>query len=169
MTTANTLSEQASAADRHRRKLGVLPFIGPVLFLVSATLILFDPGDDWQRQLLQNGIVYLIGWAGIGAGISHVFFGRQTAASIGWDPSPFETEVGFADLAMGVTGLMAASQGTGFWLAVIMVSSIFRIGCGVGHVRQMISQRDFAPNNTAVLVVDFGVPLFLGLAYLAWV
>lgn len=167
-TTSSTPASEVPTADRRSRKLGVLPFIGLILFTISAIPILRDLGDGWQQQLLQNGVIFLIGWAGIGAGISHIFFGRKTAASIGWAPSPFEAEVGFADLAMGVAGVMAANQSTDFWLAVIVVSSIFRVGCGIGHIRQMICQRDFAPNNTAILAINFGVPLFLGLAYVAW-
>ena len=167
--TTNTPPTTTPPTNRRSRRLGVLPFIGLILFTISAVPILLDPGDDWQQQLLQNGVVFLIGWAGIGAGISHIFFAKKTAASIGWAPSPFEAEVGFADLAMGVAGVMAANQSTDFWLAVIVVSSIFRVGCGIGHIRQMIRQRDFAPNNTAVLAINFGVPLFLGLAYFAWV
>lgn len=167
--TNSTPATEAPTANRHSRRLGILPFIGVILFTISAIPILADPGDGWQQELLQDGVVFLIGWAGIGAGISHILFGRKTAASIGWAPSPFEAEVGFADLAMGVAGLMAANQSTDFWLAVIVISAIFRVGCGIGHIRQMISNRDFAPNNTAVLAVNFGVPAFLGLAYLAWV
>lgn len=70
---------------------------------------------------------------------------------------------------MGVAGLLAANQTPDFWLAVIVISSIFRVGCGIGHIREMIRQHNHAPNNTSVLAINFGVPLFLGLAYLAWV
>jgi len=156
------------ASRRGSRKMGILPFIGVILFAVASIPILQDPAGDWQRQLLENGVVYLIGWAGIGAGISHIFFARKTSASIGWAPSPFETEVGFANLAMGIAGVMAAGQPPAFWLALIVVSSIFRIGCGIGHIRQIIQDRNFAPNNTSVLLINFGVPAFLVLGYLAW-
>jgi hypothetical protein len=150
------------------RALGILPFIGVLLFAVTAVPVLAARTGDWQLELLENGVVYLVGWAGIGAGISHVVFGRKTAASIGWAPSPFETEVGFADLAMGVAGVMAAGQPTSYLLAVIIVNAIFRAGCGIGHVRQMTKDRNFAVNNTGVILIDFGVPTFLVLGYLAW-
>ena len=149
--------------------LGVLPFIGVILFVATAIPIVFgERVGDWQFELLQNGVIYMIGWAGIGAGISHLFFGRKISASIGWAPSPYELEVGFADLAMGIGGVMAGSYGTQYWLAMIVVSSVFRIGCGIGHVRQMFQERDFAPNNTTVLFTNFAVPAFLILTYVAW-
>jgi hypothetical protein len=157
------------AERRGHRGLAVLPFIGVILFAIASVPVLADRASGWQQDLLENGVVFLIGWAGIGAGISHLLFGRKTAASIGWAPSPFETEVGFADLAMGIAGVMAAGRPPSYWLAVILVSGIFRFGCGIGHVRQMIRMRDFAPNNTGILLIDFGVPAFLALGYLAWV
>ena len=170
MTThdATTPTESDGRRRRGSRMMGVLPFIGVILFAVSSIPMLWDTPGDWQMQLLENGVVYLIGWAGIGGGISHIFFGRKTSASIGWAPSPFETEVGFANLGMGVAGVMAAGETPDFWLALIVVNAIFRIGCGIGHIRQIIQDRNFAPNNTSILLIDFGVPAFLVLGYLAW-
>lgn len=168
MDTIHDPATTPTRAARHHGALRVLPFLGVILFAISAIPILTNPPGDWRQELLQNGVVYLIGWAGIGAGISHILFARKTRESIGWAPSPFETEVGFADLAMGVAGVMAAGQPSAFWLAVIIVNAIFRVGCGVGHVRDMVQRRNFATNNTAILLVNFGVPVFLVFGWLAW-
>jgi hypothetical protein len=69
---------------------------------------------------------------------------------------------------MGVAGVIAAGQEPAFWLALIVVNSIFRVGCGIGHIREMIRQRNLAPNNTSILLINFGVPAFLILGYMAW-
>jgi hypothetical protein len=153
---------------RHRSALSALPFLGLILFAATAAPLLANPPSDWREELLQNGVVYLIGWAGIGAGISHLLFAKKTSTSIGWTPSPFETEVGFADLAMGIAGVMASGQPTSFWFAVIVVNAIFRVGCGIGHVRDMVQRHNLATNNTKILLVDFGVPAFLLLGWFAW-
>jgi uncharacterized protein DUF6790 len=157
-----------AGSHRGSRKMAILPFIGVILFAVASIPLLHDSPADWQTQLLENGVVYLIGWAGIGAGISHILMGRKTSASIGWAPSPYETEVGFANLGMGIAGLMAANQEPAFWLGLIVVNSIFRVGCGIVHIRQMIREHNFAPNNTSILLINFGVPAFLVLGYMAW-
>ena len=150
--------------------LGLLPFIGVILFLVFTAPILFgDRTGDWQRQVLANGVQYMVGWAALGAGISHLFFGPGIARSIGWAPSPFQREVAFANLAFGVVGLMAVNYSTDFWLAVIVGSGIYRVGCGYGHIREMIEKRNFAINNTAILFLNFVVPAFLIGAYIAWI
>ena len=104
----------------------------------------------------------------VGAGISHIFFGKKISQTIGFQKSPYELEVGFADLAMGVVALMAASFSPEFSLAIILVSSIFRVGCGIGHIRSMVKDRNFAVNNTLILVINFVVPAFLLFAYFSW-
>jgi hypothetical protein len=160
----------AQPARRHG-VMGVLPYIGVILFGV-ATFQQFSGGTaaagDWGPTLVTNAVVYLIGWSMLGAGIAHLLFSRRTSASIGFTPGGFQTEVGFADLAMGITALLAASYSTQYALAIILASSIYRVGCGIGHIRSMVRDRNFAINNTAILVVNFLVPAFLLFAYYSW-
>lgn len=40
-------------------------------------------------------------------------------------------------------------------------ASIFLVLAGVQHVRQMISEKNFAPGNSLVLLYDFGLPISL--------
>jgi len=37
----------------------------------------------------------------------HVFFGRTAPIFIGWEDSPFQAEVGFASLGVGIAGIIA--------------------------------------------------------------
>jgi hypothetical protein len=160
----------AQPARRHG-VMGVLPYIGVILFGV-VTFQQFSGGTaaagDWGPTVVTNAVVYLIGWSMLGAGIAHLLFSRRTSASIGFTPGGFQTEVGFADLAMGITALLAASYSTQYALAIILASSIYRVGCGIGHIRSMVRDRNFAINNTAILVVNFLVPAFLLFAYYSW-
>ena len=159
---------QPEPASPRRKSIigGILPFIGVILFL-GATVIQFasGAGTNWGPTFLANAVTYLIGWAGIGAGISHVFFGGKISNSIGFRKSPYELEVGFASFGTGITALLASNYTPEFSLAVILVSSIFRIGCGFGHIRSMIVDRNFAINNTAILFINFVVPAFLLVTY----
>lgn len=172
MTTGTpTASSSASASPRKRRHLlgGLLPFIGVILFVV-ATLAQFagGAGEGWGPTLVANAVVYMIGWSGIGAGISHIFFGGRISRTIGFDKSPYELEVGFADLAYGIAGVIAAHFSPDYWFAVILISSIYRVGCGIGHIRSIVRDKNYAINNTAILFVNFVVPAFLLCAYLTW-
>lgn len=166
-----TTDQTTTDTERPRSKSvigGLLPFVGVFLF-AGATIVQFagGAGDDWGPVLLANAVTYLIGWAGVGAGISHIFFGRRTSKTIGFDKSPYELEVGFADLAMGIVALLATGYAPEFSLAVILINAIFRVGCGIGHIRSMIQDRNFAINNTAILFIDFAVPAFLIATYYA--
>lgn len=168
----STGSTDPSAAGATRRGSvigGLLPLIGPILFVV-ATIVQFagGAGPEWRTVLVQNAVIYMIGWAGIGAAVSHMFFGKKISRTIGFRADAYEFEVGAASLGTGVAGLLAANYGPEYWFAVILVSSIFRVVCGFGHIRSMIAERNFAINNTLILFVNFVVPAFLLFAYFTW-
>lgn len=168
-TPAPSQTSQTPPAPKKHFIGGVLPFIGVILFTIVTIIQFVSPHTGDQGPIVvHNAVTYLIGWAGLGAGIAHLFFGKRISSTIGFEKSPYEFEVGFADLAFGIVGLMAASFSMEFSLAVILVSSIYRVGCGFGHIRSMIVSRNFAPNNTTILFTNFVVPAFLLIAYFAW-
>jgi hypothetical protein len=151
--------------------LGILPYIGVILFLIDCAFIFSShaTGALLHQQLLADGVTDMIGWAGLGAGIAHLFFWKQISASIGFEHNAFEFEVGMCDLAFGIVGLMATWYPPAFWLAIIWFTAIYRVGCGIGHVLEIIVSKNYAINNTAILFLDFIVPLLLLGAYYAWV
>jgi hypothetical protein len=53
-------------------------------------------------------------------------------------------EVGFADFAIEVVGIMSAWYSGHFWLAVIVVISVFLLCDAIGHI---VRSRSFAPGN----------------------
>jgi hypothetical protein len=163
--------ESASgAAGKSGLWLGVLPFIGVILFLGDLIFILTGgaTGSALHRQVLEAAVTCMVGWAGVGAGIAHIFFGKSISRSIGFERNAFEFEVGVCDLSLGIVGLMASHYPAPFWLAVIWASSLFRIGCGIGHVREIVVKKNYAINNTAILFLNFVVPAFLLAAYYSW-
>ena len=150
---------QTPGSRRSAATMGILPFIGVILFAFEAiSVYLGHRTAGWQHDLFQAAVVYMIGWAGIGAAVAHIVFARRTAGSIGWQASPFQFEVGLVGLACGIAALMSTSQPIAFALAVIVINSIYRVGCGVGHIREIVRSHNYALNNTTILVVDFVVP-----------
>jgi hypothetical protein len=68
----------------------------------------------------------------------------------------------------GVAGVMAPSYDRDFWLATIVVFSIFMLGAAVGHVRSMLAEHNFAPGNAGYIFwYDVLVPLLLIGLYIA--
>lgn len=94
--------------------------------------------------------------------VMHTVFAQDVAASIGWPAgSPFQTEVGFANLAIGLIGF-ACFWRYEFWLPALTAKSVFAFGAGVTHVLDMFQTGNFAPNNAGpILAWDFLLPVVM--------
>jgi len=92
--------------------------------------------------------------------VMHAFFGRMSAAFIGWADSPFQFEVATASLGFSVVGFLAAFRSFDLRLAAIVGPSIFTLGAAAGHIQQMVTQHNFAPGNAGVIFyTDIIIPL----------
>ena len=118
---------------------------------------------------LLNAIVWLIGVNGIVAGSGHLVFPDAVADSIGWPHgTPWQWEVGLAGLSWGVLGVIAPTFERPFWLATIIVASIFLFGAAIGHVRQLAASHNRSPGNAgAILYTDILIPLIVIALYAA--
>ena len=124
----------------------------PVFLFVAALVLagLSRSGGTTAERLLGWILLLPIGVTGLWAALFHLFFPDVAAADIGWQPSPFQFEVGMADLALGLTACVSFWRSLDFKAAAVMVNAIFLLGDAVGHVRQMIAAGDFAPGNAGV-------------------
>jgi hypothetical protein len=135
----------------------------PAVLLVLA-LVLGAAGRprklDAPSRFLGWVLLLPVGVTGLWAGIIHVFFPHVAAAYIGWEVSPFQFEVGVADLAIGTTACVAFWRTWEFRAAAVCAASIFLLGDAVGHVRQMLAAGNFAPGNAGVpFYMDIIAPL----------
>jgi hypothetical protein len=136
----------SSWAERLQDALPLL--LGPILMVIADAIWLAAHGTPIAHQALRNALVYAVGVGGLIAALGHVVFRDQVAESLGWPKgNPFQLEVGFADLAIGVVGIMGAWYSGHFWLAVIVVISVFLLCDAIGHVVEMVRSRNFAPGN----------------------
>jgi hypothetical protein len=147
------------------RYIVYLPLAG---FLVSLAIALARGVDDWKVTTLELGLTWLVGVSGIVFSSGHLFMPAAVAESIGWPTSRFQWEVGLANLGYGIAGVIAPGFDRGFWLATIIVFSIFMLGAAVGHVRSMIAERNFAWGNAGyVFWYDILAPIMLIALYIA--
>jgi hypothetical protein len=166
--TRCTPSVQASAhAHRESVVADLIPFVlrNLPLFLFVAALALAvasRSGAPIADRLLAWILLLPIGVTGLWAAIFHLFFPVVAAADIGWQVSPFQFEVGMADLAIGATACLSFWRSLDFKAAAVMVSSIFFLGDAVGHVKQMLVAGNFAPGNAGVpFYSDVALPLLM--------
>src|SRR5580700_7539315 len=105
--TRCTPAVQASAQPRQEPMMAeTIAFVLrnlPVFLFVAALVFawLSRSGPPIAARLLAWILLLPIGVTGISAAVFHVFFPEIAAADIGWETSPFQFEVGMADLAMG--------------------------------------------------------------------
>lgn len=112
------------------------------------------------EKLLAWHVFFAIGASYLYNFVCHVFFGRITAAYIGWADSPFQFEVGTASLGFAVVGFLAAFRSFDLRLAAVLGSAIFLLGAAAGHVYQMVTAHNFAPGNAGtIFYTDIAVPL----------
>lgn len=108
--------------------------------------------------VVGNGVFLVLG------GLTHIGPAADTiAASIGYAPSMFQWEIGWADIALGVLGVgCARTVNRGGWLtATVVGTSISLVGDGIGHIMQLVAHGNTAPNNVLVLPTNFVVPALM--------
>jgi hypothetical protein len=139
-----------------------------VLALVLATVhVAVSPKRRSSgRAVAETYLIYLlflyVGVMGLLTAYAHVFRPVQTSASIGWTTSPYEYEVGMADLTVGVLGVLCLWLRGNFWLATAIANAVWLLGDAVGHVRQMMVYGNHAENNAGIfLVLEFLTPVVI--------
>lgn len=94
----------------------------------------------------------------------------QVAAAIGYAPSMFQWEIGWADIALGVIGVLCARRSNrGKWTSATLVAlTVSFFGDGIGHIAQLLGHGNTAPDNVWAIPTCFLVPalsaLFVHLA-----
>jgi hypothetical protein len=146
------------------------PFTWTILAIVVLTAIdlaLFTPppiaAGTFMTALLLWCLVIGVGVGGVFAFLGHFFRGDEIARRIGWQPgSPFQREVAFANLAIGVTGLGCLIMPDGYWLATIIVAAVFLFCAGLWHIHETKVFGNVSELNTgAILAWDLGFPVIL--------
>jgi len=123
-----------------------------------------------SEALFSYYLFFTIGINNLVNFVFHVFFGDIAAKFIGWENSPFQAEVGFASLGIGIAGVIAFRASLPFRFATLIPPAVFSLGAAGGHIYQMIAAHNFSPGNVGlVLPSDIVIPIvgfiFLWLSY----
>jgi hypothetical protein len=112
------------------------------------------------EALFAYFLLFSIGISFFYSFVCHTFFGPMTARFIGWLPSPFQVELGFASLGFAVVGFLAFRRSFDLRLAAVVGPALFLLGAAGGHLYQMIAAGNFAPGNAGVIFyTDLLIPL----------
>jgi hypothetical protein len=134
---------------------------------------------DWRRDLYRDKqprtnarvaeifllwlLVICVGVASVLTFIADAFFADQMAASLGWPAgNPFQSLVAVANLSVGVLGILCYWIRGNFWVATVIGFSIWWLGAGAVHIREIVVSANYAPNNAgATPYMNILVPIVL--------
>jgi len=142
-------------------------FVYSILPLIIAVGHLgLDKSSPSHERKLEIFLLYLFGvgvaGSGIGGFFGHVFISDSVAESIGWPTgNPFQLEVGFANLAVGILGIVAMGRRDGFREATVIAVTVLGVGATIVHARDIIETGNLAPGNTLQNVGNLLKPALL--------
>lgn len=152
-TGAATAVPQAGPPAWVLRLLSLTSYVGLTGFVVAEIVQFVQHGTQGLLDAtFLNALVWAVGVNAFIVGCGHIFVPGPVAEAIGWAPgSPFQYEVGLANLGIGVLGAFAPSFDRGFQLAAVIAFSVFYFGAALGHIREMVTSHNFAPGNAGFI------------------
>ncbi len=118
---------------------------------------------DAEYVLWGELLFYNVGIGLLYAGLLHAYAQGLVAPTIGWQPSPFEYELGWASIGIAVVALVALWRGYEFRLAATLAFAVFSLAAAAQHIQEIACCKNYAPGN-AGLILWFGdifVPILL--------
>ena len=135
------------------------------LIIAAADMALDKSGRSRERRLeifLLNLFGVGVTGSGIGGFFGHFFISDPVAESIGWPTgSPFQLEVLFANLAVGILGVVAMGRRDGFREATVIAVTVLGVGATIIHAMDVIQTGNLAPGNTLQNVRNLLKPALL--------
>ena len=132
--------------------------------LVSAVSLLRRPRPVSKAtiadKLLSDYILYAVGLMYLYNFVVHTVFAETSAAFIGWANSPFQYEVGYASLGFAVAAIVAHGRNLTARFVAVVGPSLFLWGAAFGHIREIVTARNFSPGNAGVVLwTDIFLPV----------
>lgn len=162
------------AKKKQKRDIGetLSGLVLPGLFVVAWIMALSGsaaPGAVAGEPATHADVRWLLYFAGfvfIFSSVMHSVFAKKMAASIGWKTNGFQYEIAAVSLGLGLGCFYAVDHGVQAWVAISLPIISFLFLAGLNHLKEIIQQKNYAPNNTMILVWDFGLPVSLALLLL---
>jgi len=133
--------------------------------LLASIVVVADPRANTRERRLETFLIYLFALSaasGIAGALGHFFASDAVAEAIGWPTgSPFQLEMGFANLAFGVLAAVAVTRRDGFRKATVVGGAILSVGAFIVHVIDLVQHGNLAPGNILINITNLGRPAFL--------
>lgn len=145
-----------------------MTYIFLIITLIGAVLHLFlSKMPKTKNRIVEIFLLWflvvMVGFGSIWGFIGHVFMANLVAEMIGWPTgSPFQFEVGIANLSYGILGLLCWKFRDNFWTATVIAISTFYLGAAYVHIANITQTGNIAPGNAGyALYIDILIPIIL--------
>lgn len=92
--------------------------------------------------------------------IGHTLFAEEAAGRSAGPNTPFQYEVGVANLGLALASLYAAFRGFEGHMAAALAAACFLVGAGIIHIRDIAETGNLAPGNAGpIMLTDFLTPI----------
>jgi hypothetical protein len=106
-------------------------------------------------------ILYFAGFVFVFSSVMHSVFRKKVAASIGWATNGFELEIAAVSLGLGAGCFYAVYNHIEAMTTISFPIVSFLFLAGLNHLFEIVKKKNYAPNNTVILIWDFGIPVSL--------
>ena len=135
--------------------------------VIAAVRVYLDKHPRTKGRVVETFLLWLlvicVGVASVLTFVADAFFADRMAASLGWPAgNPFQSLVAVANLSVGVLGILCYWIRGSFWIATVIGFSIWWLGAGAVHIKDIVVSANYAPNNAgATPYMDILVPIVL--------
>jgi hypothetical protein len=134
--------------------------------LLGAAIVAFDRSATGPVRRAEAFLIPLfligVGGSGVSGFIANVFISDPAARSLGWEPSsPFQLLVGFANLAIGLLGAVAAERRDGFREATVGAATVFSLGAPFVYLMDIAATGNMWLANTLLSIATLAQPALL--------
>jgi hypothetical protein len=134
--------------------------------MLAGLVLIFDRTAFSRERKIETFLIFLfalgVAGSGIGGFFGHIFLSDLVAESIGWPAgNPFQLEMGFANLALGVLGIIAVGRRDGFREATVIAVTILGFGATIVHIIDIVQTGNLAPGNTLQNFANLVRPVLL--------
>ncbi len=102
--------------------------------------------------LLKHALFFNVGCLFMTGFMGQLLYGPEIAACLAWGWSPFQYELAFSELCLGVLGLISPIFYREFWLATIIGSTVWLLGGAGVHLYYLMIE-----GNKAILNASFAI------------
>ncbi|WP_188193560.1 DUF6790 family protein [Nonomuraea sp. SYSU D8015] len=141
----------------------LVTFLGLAVAALVHTLVDGAPARRTRHRVIELWLLWFVAGGGVLAmfgGLMHIGpYAPQIADSIGFARSPFQWEVGWADIAVGLIGLLSIWNRGSFMTAAVIALAVLYWGDAAGHIMQWVAHDNTAPYNIWTIPTDILQPL----------